>query len=31
MDIDITSQPAGSYIMVIVIGNERSEWKVIKQ
>ncbi len=31
MEIDITSEPAGSYIMVIVIGNEKSEWKIIKQ
>lgn len=31
MEVDITSEPAGSYIMVIVIGKEKSEWKIIKQ
>ncbi len=31
MEVDITNQPAGSYIMIIVIGNEKSEWTVIKQ
>jgi hypothetical protein len=31
MQIDITGEPAGSYIMVIVIGKEKSEWKIIKQ
>jgi 2',3'-cyclic-nucleotide 2'-phosphodiesterase (5'-nucleotidase family) len=31
MQVDITSQPAGSYIMVIVIGKEKSERKIIKQ
>ena len=31
LEIDITNQPPGSYIMIIVIGNEKSEWKVIKQ
>lgn len=31
MDIDITNEPPGSYIMIIVIGNEKSEWKIIKQ
>ena len=31
MEVDITNEPAGSYIMIIVIGNEKSEWKIIKQ
>ena len=31
LKIDITSEPPGSYIMIIVIGNEKSEWKIIKQ
>lgn len=31
MEIDITNEPAGSYIMVIVVNNQKSEWKIIKQ
>ena len=31
MEIDITSQPAGQYIMIIVIDQQKSEWKIIKQ
>jgi len=31
MQIDITNEPAGSYIMIIVVGNEKSEWKIVKQ
>ena len=31
IEIDITNEPAGSYIMIIIIGNEKSEWKIIKQ
>lgn len=31
LEVDITNEPPGSYIIVIVIGNEKSEWKVIKQ
>ena len=30
-EVDITNQAAGTYIMVIVIGTEKSEWKIIKQ
>jgi hypothetical protein len=30
MEVDITNEPAGTYIMVIVIGKEKSEWKIIK-
>jgi len=29
-EIDITSQPEGVYIMLITIGKEQSEWKIIK-
>ena len=31
MEVDITAEPAGQYIMIIIIGNEKSEWKIIKQ
>ncbi len=31
MELDITNEPAGTYIMVIVVGNEKSEWKIAKQ
>ena len=31
LEVDITSEPPGSYIIIIVIGDEKSEWKVIKQ
>ena len=31
MEINLTSEPAGTYIMIIVIGNEKSEWKIAKQ
>ena len=31
LEVDISNEPAGSYIMVIVIGQEKSEWKIIKQ
>ncbi|NOQ27912.1 MAG: T9SS type A sorting domain-containing protein [Bacteroidales bacterium] len=31
LEVDITSEPSGSYIIIIVIGDEKSEWKVIKQ
>ncbi|MCG8410274.1 MAG: T9SS type A sorting domain-containing protein [Bacteroidales bacterium] len=31
MEIDITNQAAGSYIMIVVIGNEKSEWRIVKQ
>ncbi len=30
MELDITKEPAGSYIMIIIIGNEKSEWKIVK-
>jgi hypothetical protein len=30
-DIDLTSQPPGTYFMTIIIGNQRTKWKVIKQ
>ncbi|MDL2323155.1 T9SS type A sorting domain-containing protein [Bacteroidales bacterium OttesenSCG-928-A17] len=30
-DIDITRQPAGVYVMVIVLGDKRTEWKIIKK
>ena len=31
MEIDITNQAAGSYIMIVVVGNEKSEWRIVKQ
>jgi len=30
-EVNLTCQVAGTYIMVIVIGNQKSEWKIIKQ
>ena len=30
LEVDITKEPSGSYIMIIVIGKEKSEWKIIK-
>ena len=30
-DINLTSKPAGLYLMVITIDGERSTWKIIKQ
>jgi hypothetical protein len=30
-EIDITGQPAGTYILKIVAGEEQTEWKIIKQ
>lgn len=30
-ELDITTQPAGIYIMKIFVGNAQSEWKIIKK
>jgi len=28
--IDLNEQPAGTYILSVIIGNKRKEWKIIK-
>ena len=31
MELDITNEPAGSYIIAIIVDNEKSEWQIVKQ
>lgn len=31
MDVDLSSKPSGTYILNIVIGKEKTSWKIVKK